>query len=78
MQLGLELTDNALNMLAEPKPDTRYGARPLRRELQRRIEDPAAELLLSGKLQAGDTLCVRADGQELELSVRHGSLESIA
>ena len=78
MQLGLELTDNALNMLADPKPDTRYGARPLRRELQRRIEDPAAELLLSGKLQAGDTLCVRADGQELALSVRHGSLESIA
>ena len=78
MQLGLELTENALRLLADPKPDARYGARPLRRQLQRQLEDPAAELLLSGKLQAGDTLCVRVDGQELELSVRHGSLESIA
>ena len=78
MQLGLELTENALHLLADPKPDARYGARPLRRQLQRQLEDPAAELLLSGKLRAGDTLCAKADGSELKLSVRHGSLESIA
>lgn len=47
--------------------DESNGARPLRRAIQSRVEDPAAELLLEGKIQAGDTLRLTVEGERLEL-----------
>ena len=63
--LSLQLTEEAVRFLAAAGEDERYGARPLRRAVQHSLEDAAAELLLSGKIRAGDAL--RAD-------VRGGSL----
>ncbi len=54
---GVHLTveEAALDTLVREGYDPRYGARPLRRAIQSAIEDPAAELLLSGRLAPGDT-----------------------
>jgi len=54
----LEISEGAVALLAENGEDRRSGARPLRRAIQRRLEDPAAQLLLEGRLFPGDTLRV--------------------
>ena len=58
----LRFTDRALETLADQGFDPDYGARPLRRTIRAQVEDVAAEQLLSGALQAGDTALV--DGAE--------------
>ncbi len=58
----LRFTDQALETLADQGFDPDYGARPLRRTIRAQVEDVAAEQLLSGVLQAGDTALV--DGAE--------------
>ena len=67
--LGVTLTwtDGALDVLARLGFDPDYGARPLRRAIRTRVEDPAAELLLSGKVGQGDTLVVDQAGKSLTL-----------
>ena len=60
----LEVTDEALEKLAELGYDERYGARPLRRIIRTSIEDAVAERLLDGSLQPGGTVrAVAADGR---------------
>jgi len=61
--LGLEVSERAREALADEGYDPVYGARPLRRAIQRRIQDPLAVELLSGKFRAGDTVYVDFDGQ---------------
>ena len=61
--VALRVEDGAAAALAELGYDPAYGARPLRRALRRVLEDPAAQMLLEGKLRPGDTL---------RLSVREG------
>jgi len=53
--LSLELTPAAMNALAEEGWDPEYGARPLKRAIQRRLENKLAEGILSAKLLPGDT-----------------------
>ena len=52
--IGLDYSDQALELLAEQGFDPVYGARPLRRTIQTVVEDTAAEKLLDGSLKAGD------------------------
>ena len=62
--LGLELTDAAKEHLAEAGWDPTYGARPLKRALQRLVENPLALRLLEGEFAEGDTVRVDvADGE---------------
>jgi ATP-dependent Clp protease ATP-binding subunit ClpB len=63
--LGLELTDEAKELVAEAGWDPTYGARPLKRALQRSIENPLALRLLEGEFTEGDT--VRVDARDGEL-----------
>jgi ATP-dependent Clp protease ATP-binding subunit ClpB len=63
--LSLELTDAAKEVLAEAGWDPAYGARPLKRAIQRLVENPLALRLLEGDLADGDT--VRVDAQNGEL-----------
>jgi len=53
-EIGLELDKTARAWLAEKGYDPSYGARPLRRVIQKNVQDPLAELILSGKVKAGD------------------------
>jgi ATP-dependent Clp protease ATP-binding subunit ClpB len=63
--LGLELTDSAKEHLVEAGWDPTYGARPLKRAIQRLVENPLALRLLEGEFAEGDT--VRVDVQDGEL-----------
>jgi ATP-dependent Clp protease ATP-binding subunit ClpB len=56
--IGLEVTDKAREFLAQEGYDPAYGARPLKRALQRKIQDPLALLLLEGKFISGDVVLV--------------------
>jgi ATP-dependent Clp protease ATP-binding subunit ClpB len=63
--LNLELTDAAKEQLAEAGWDPTYGARPLKRAIQRLVENPLALRLLEGDFAEGDT--VRVDDKDGEL-----------
>jgi ATP-dependent Clp protease ATP-binding subunit ClpB len=54
--ITLELTDAALTLLAREGYDPVYGARPLRRAIQRELENPLARRLLAGEFTTGDTV----------------------
>ena len=66
----LEVTDAALDLLAERGFDSTYGARPLRRCICTQLEDPAAEALLSGRTGPGDRLIADAKDGKLVLETR--------
>jgi ATP-dependent Clp protease ATP-binding subunit ClpB len=62
--IGLRLTDRAKELVAEAGWDPAYGARPLKRALQRLVENPLALRLLEGEFEPGDTVVVDArDGE---------------
>ena len=57
-QLSLSLTDEAVEYIIEKGYDPVYGARPLKRYLQRHLESAIAKSILSGNFEVGDTLRV--------------------
>jgi len=61
--MGIELTDAAKRLLAERGYDPVLGARPLRRAMQREIEDPLSEKILFGEITAGQIIRVDAQGE---------------
>lgn len=70
--ITLKLQPSALKLLAKQGYDSEMGARPLRRLLQTKLEDPLAEMLLRGDLSAGSTLKVGVKGEELKFDVVKG------
>jgi ATP-dependent Clp protease ATP-binding subunit ClpB len=64
-KLSLELTEAAKEVLTEAGWDPTYGARPLKRALQRLVENPLAQRLLAGEFGEGDTIRVDAEAGEL-------------
>ena len=63
--ITLEVDEAALDLLAAEGYDPTYGARPLRRVIQRRLQDPLAMAILDGRLHDGGTARVTARDQEL-------------
>ena len=61
--MDFEVTDAAKRFLAREGFDPQYGARPLRRAVQRLVEDPLSEEILLGKFNANDTVVVDYDGE---------------
>ncbi len=61
--MGIELTDAAKRLLAERGYDPVLGARPLRRALQREIEDPLSEKILFGEITSGQIIRVDSHGE---------------
>ncbi len=59
--LLLEVTDNAKDLLLQEGYDPAYGARPLKRAIQQKIENPLAQLILAGKFIENDTINIDAD-----------------
>ncbi|MDT8880940.1 ATP-dependent chaperone ClpB [Halomonas saccharevitans] len=64
-ELSLEVSDAALAQLAVAGFDPVFGARPLKRAIQSRIENPLAQDLLAGKFSPGDVIRVEAEGDRL-------------
>lgn len=67
--ISLKLQPSALKLLAKQGYDPEMGARPLRRLLQTKLEDPLAEMLLRGELPTGSTLKIGVKGEELKFAV---------
>jgi ATP-dependent Clp protease ATP-binding subunit ClpB len=63
--LTLHIADEVRNRLAQDGYDPRFGARPLRREIQRRLENKLATALLSGQFPKGATIEARLKGDEI-------------
>jgi len=68
--LSLHVTDKAREFIAHEGYDPAYGARPLKRTIQRSLQDPLALLLLEGKFQEGETVKVDIDMQGQGLVIR--------
>ncbi len=69
-KIKLELTDGALRLLANLGYDPRYGARPLKRAIQREVLDLLALELIDRRFQPGDTVLIDADRGELTFEAR--------
>ncbi len=67
-ELTLEVTDKAKELLAKEGFDPEYGARPLRRAIQKLVEDNLAEELLKGNFKAGDVILVDAEEKEIKIT----------
>jgi ATP-dependent Clp protease ATP-binding subunit ClpB len=74
--IRIQLTDAARELLIQEGYDPQYGARPMRRAIQRLVQDPLALKLLNGDFQEGDTIEVEADATGSELRFR--KLEPVA
>jgi len=64
--ITLQISDKARHLLADEGADPAYGARPLKRTIQRKVLDPLALLLLEGRFGDGDTIAVSAAGTDLD------------
>jgi ATP-dependent Clp protease ATP-binding subunit ClpC len=83
MRLGehditIELTDDAREWLSNEGYDPQFGARPLRRTLQKRVESPMSVMLLRGEFKAGDTVIVDADQEGLNFRKAEGPAMPVA
>ena len=67
-KINFNLTDGAKKFLVEKGFDPMYGARPLKRAIQKHIEDPIADELLKGKFRDGSTIQIKIKGNELHFS----------
>ncbi len=63
-QMGLEFTDNARDLILEEGYDLAYGARPLKRAIQQKLENPLAQRILTGEFVEGDTIHVNAHSHQ--------------
>lgn len=67
--LELEISDDAMKLLVKEGSDFAFGARPLKRAIQRFIEDPISDLILKGEAKEGSTIKAEAKDGEIELTV---------
>lgn len=61
LHLSLDISEDAQEALISSGPDLEYGARPLRRTIQKEVEDPISELILKGGLQGKSTIHISTD-----------------
>ena len=69
-ELSIELTEEAKSAVVEGGYDPMYGARPLKRYLQKNVETLAARLILAGNVGSGDTILIDEAGGKLEARIK--------
>ena len=72
--LKISLTDDAKKFVADNGYDPVYGARPLKRYLQKNVETIAAKVILEGNVDMGDTICFYVDGDRLAAKVEKNNI----
>ncbi|MDA0313333.1 MAG: NDP-hexose 4-ketoreductase, partial [Gemmatimonadetes bacterium] len=72
-EMTLRLTDRAIELLVDEGYDEKFGARPLRRAIQRFLEDPLSEMILQAEFRAGDEIEVDVKPEGGGLTLRTGS-----
>ena len=71
-ELQLELTGEAMRFIVDNAYDPVYGARPLKRYIQKHVETLTARLILSDAVESGDTVLIGVENGALVASVRQG------
>ncbi len=74
-KITLELSDAAREWLGRSGYDPVYGARPLKRAVQKYLQDPLADMILAGEVLDGSTVKVDEKGGKLELSAQPQAAE---
>ena len=74
LNMTINLSDDALKFVAKEGTDVTFGARPLRRAIQRLLEDPLSEQILEGKWTSGSVIQVDLEGEELTFTQGEGSI----
>src|SRR5215204_5066635 len=77
-QMHLEVTPAAREWLAERGFEPAFGARPLKRLIQREVLDRLARLVLSGDLRDGETVVIDADGNDLQFRTERSEVAAVA
>jgi ATP-dependent Clp protease ATP-binding subunit ClpC len=76
-EIKVKITPAAYDVIGKVGFDPEYGARPIRRALQKEIEDRLAEALLSGQIQLGDAVTIGASKGKITLTVKNPNEEKI-
>jgi ATP-dependent Clp protease ATP-binding subunit ClpC len=76
-RIEVEFTDEAVALLAREGFDPEFGARPLRRTIQRRVENELSRMVLGGSVQPGDKVVVTVEGDDLHLDIETGAAEEL-
>ncbi|WP_427813442.1 ATP-dependent Clp protease ATP-binding subunit [Enterococcus sp. 22-H-5-01] len=76
-EIKVKITPAAYDVIGKVGFDPEYGARPIRRALQKEIEDRLAEALLSGQIQLGDAVTIGASKGKITLTVKNPKEEKI-
>ncbi len=76
-QIEVEFAEEAVRLLAREGYDPEYGARPLRRTIQRLVENELSRMVLSGDLEPGDKVKVDADGDKLRFDADKGGASDL-
>ena len=69
MNLEIKVRDNVKELIAKEGFDPKYGARPLKRAIQNKIEDAMAEEILEGRMKAGDEVVIGLSKQKIKFTV---------
>ena len=69
-ELSIELSDTAKDYIVENGYDPVYGARPLKRYLQKNVETLAARLILADQVRAEDTILIDVEGDKLTAKIK--------
>ncbi len=75
-EMKLDVTDEAKSRLSEEGYDPMYGARPLKRVIQQRLENPLAGKILAGEIVPGDTVRIDAQGQSFTFTKGRETVEA--
>ena len=70
LDIILKVTGAAKDLIADAGFDSKYGARPLRRAIQTKIEDEMATEILEGRIKAGDTVQVKVKDKKIYFEVK--------
>ena len=75
-RISIRLTEDAKSFVAEAAYDPAYGARPLKRYIQKNVETAGARLILADEVSEGDTIEIGTDGRKLTAeAVHNGEIE---
>lgn len=75
--IQLKITPSAIDVIGKAGFDPEYGARPIRRALQREIEDKLSEALISGQVQLGDSVTIGASKGNITLTVKDSKTQPL-
>jgi ATP-dependent Clp protease ATP-binding subunit ClpC len=70
MGFQLKMSDAAKDFIAEKGYDIQFGARPLKRAIQKFLEDPMAEVIIKSDMKAGDTIAISFNKKKEEVMMK--------